>query len=157
MNAFPSSFSSTPGAAVSHSPSICPAHLVINPLFSLPTAPSEDSSCYSEDPAHLEEYVLNNSGRIWIGTHDNHYGHPWQFGQYKKESLEVALYILDLMDAEERGDPIKVCCLNPLLIWYHIQFLHSEIPYNTAAYAGSPKGVNNIGKFRLAFCSSIRG
>lgn len=72
------------------------------------THTTEDSCHYAGDPAHLEEYVLNNHGKIWVGSSYNNYGRPWQFAQFKKDSLDVALWAMDKMQQFDRGDPIKV-------------------------------------------------
>ena len=54
------------------------------------------------------EYVLNNQGRIWVGSADSNYGRPWQFAQFTPQSLDVALHLLSLMTNKDRADPIKV-------------------------------------------------
>ena len=36
-----------------------------------------------DNEAEREEYVLNQYGRIWIGSRRNHYGRRWFFGQVK--------------------------------------------------------------------------
>ena len=33
------------------------------------------------DPREREEYVLNEKGRIWVGSSRRHAGRPWNFGQ----------------------------------------------------------------------------
>ena len=38
---------------------------------------------YMENEAERFEYVLNDTGRIWIGSARCHYGRPWNFGQVK--------------------------------------------------------------------------
>ena len=44
------------------------------------TVISEDV-VYMPSEAERNEYVLNEFGRIWIGSKRNHYGRPWFFGQ----------------------------------------------------------------------------
>ncbi len=56
----------------------------------------------------LDEYVLNNKGRIWVGSANSNYGRPWQFAQFNKDSLEVTLWLLNKIPYTDRGDPIKV-------------------------------------------------
>ena len=53
--------------------------------------------------------MLNTRGRIWIGSATNNFGKPWKFAQFKKDSLEVALWVMDQMSAKERGNPVTVC------------------------------------------------
>lgn len=69
---------------------------------------SEDQ-CHYPETAELDEYVLNSRGLIWTGSANSNSGRPWQFAQFQKDSIEVALYILDRMkNASERADPVKV-------------------------------------------------
>lgn len=56
----------------------------------------------------LDEYVLNNKGRIWVGSAKSNYGRPWQFAQFNTDSLQVSLWLLNKMPYTDRGDPIKV-------------------------------------------------
>lgn len=46
-----------------------------------------------EDEKLLDEYILNETGRIWVGTSQHFRGRPWNFGQVSgyKESLETSL------------------------------------------------------------------
>lgn len=55
--------------------------------------------------------MLNNQGRIWVGSANSNYGRPWQFAQFTKQALQVALYLLDKLPKKDRADPIKVCSL----------------------------------------------
>jgi len=68
---------------------------------------AEDSCVYS-DVSDLDEYVLNTSGRIWVGSSRSNYGRPWQFAQFDKDCLEVALWLLEKMKPKDRRDPILV-------------------------------------------------
>lgn len=44
----------------------------------------------------LEEYIMNTSGRIWVGSKKCNQGKPWLFGQFDESALESALYVLDI-------------------------------------------------------------
>ena len=72
-----------------------------------PSSPAEDSTYFS-NTSELSEYVLNNQGRIWVGSADSNYGRPWQFAQFTKQALEVALYLLDFLPQAVRADPVQV-------------------------------------------------
>ncbi|XP_025075960.1 protein-glutamine gamma-glutamyltransferase K-like [Pomacea canaliculata] len=65
---------------------------------------------YMEDPKQREEYVLNEKGRIWVGTINNNTGRPWNFAQFDDPCLEAAFFLLDkaeLADAARRS-PVSV-------------------------------------------------
>ena len=40
-----------------------------------------DDVVYMENEAERDEYVLNQYGRIWIGSKRKNYGRRWFFGQ----------------------------------------------------------------------------
>lgn len=67
-----------------------------------------DDSCHFPETSELEEYVLNTKGRIWVGAAGNNYGRPWQFSQFNKDTLEVALWILGHLEGKKRSNPIEV-------------------------------------------------
>ena len=69
----------------------------------------EDACSYST-VSNLGEYVLNTSGKIWVGSANSNYGRPWQFSQFNDNCLDVVLWILEKMKPKERGNPIMVGC-----------------------------------------------
>ena len=40
-----------------------------------------DDDVYMEEEKERKEYVMNETGRIWMGTAKNYEGLPWVFGQ----------------------------------------------------------------------------
>ena len=72
-----------------------------------PSLCAEDR-CYYPETGELSEYVLNQSGRIWVGSDDNNYGRPWQFAQFTRQALQVSLQLLDRLPVRDRADPVKV-------------------------------------------------
>ena len=80
-----------------------PVYILFNPWC-------EHDSVYMEDDELLQEYVLNESGRIWKGSRHGYRGRSWNFGQFESCVLDVALYLLDLtrLSWSSRGDPIDV-------------------------------------------------
>lgn len=45
---------------------------------------SPDDAVYMEEEVHRQEYVLNDHGRIWLGSKDKMTPIPWNFGQVRK-------------------------------------------------------------------------
>ncbi|XP_067932064.1 hemocyte protein-glutamine gamma-glutamyltransferase-like [Watersipora subatra] len=85
---------------------------------------SVNAECYllfnswcREDPVYMEkeewrqEYVLNDTGKIYTGNWKQIFGRPWNFGQFESCVLEAALFLLNkrthLCDTF-RGNPIAV-------------------------------------------------
>ncbi len=71
----------------------------------------------TDDPVHLphpagrEEYVLNEVGKIYGGSHNSVQGRPWIFGQLRDSVLPAACHLLDEVSSvrdSERGDPVRV-------------------------------------------------
>ncbi|KAJ7313166.1 hypothetical protein JRQ81_004440 [Phrynocephalus forsythii] len=70
----------------------------------------------SEDSVHLpqkdllEEYVLNESGRIYYGTESQIGERTWNYAQFDHGVLDACLYMLDRrgMPHASRGDPVMV-------------------------------------------------
>lgn len=63
---------------------------------------------YLEDDSLRQEYVLNSSGRLYIG---NRYGDAWNLGLYQEDTLRAVLYVLEAVSKltfEQKGDPILV-------------------------------------------------
>ncbi|XP_053117285.1 protein-glutamine gamma-glutamyltransferase K [Hemicordylus capensis] len=69
-----------------------------------------------EDPVYLpqtgslDEYVLNESGRIYYGTESQIGERTWNYAQFDKGVLDACLFMLDRrgMPHASRGDPIMV-------------------------------------------------
>ena len=72
---------------------------------------STEDACSYPTTSDLEEYVLNTSGKIWVGSANSNYGRPWQFAQFNDNCLDVILWILEKMKPKERGNPIMVGCM----------------------------------------------
>ncbi|XP_061590885.1 protein-glutamine gamma-glutamyltransferase 5-like [Cololabis saira] len=81
-----------------------------------------DDPVYMPLDVHLQEYVRNDYGMLFTGSHTNVAKRPWSFGQYEPGVLEACLKLLDvspehLSDADKdytsRGDPVylsRVAC-----------------------------------------------
>ncbi len=60
---------------------------------------------YLSKPDEREEYVLNDNGLIWKGTHDNFFAQPWNYAQvyYTHYCNPKLLLLLLLMTTEHYG------------------------------------------------------
>ena len=63
-----------------------------------------------EEEMLLDEYVLNDVGKIWVGNFENKRGRPWIFGQFDKCILPACQLLLDRsgLNSVSRGDPIRM-------------------------------------------------
>ena len=43
----------------------------------------------------MEEYVLNDVGKVYTGSYKKPIGRDWAFGQFEETVLPAAVYILD--------------------------------------------------------------
>ena len=69
-----------------------------------------EDSVFLEDEAQRQEYVLNDTGLIWVGTYRDFEPIPWNFGQYEVCVLECAVYLLSNANlaVAARSDPVKL-------------------------------------------------
>ncbi|XP_059169628.1 protein-glutamine gamma-glutamyltransferase 4-like [Physella acuta] len=65
---------------------------------------------YIAGEAERNEYVLNETGRIWLGAVEKYFVRPWNFGQFEYVSLIAAISILDRSELADRarGNPALV-------------------------------------------------
>ncbi|CAL4082363.1 unnamed protein product, partial [Meganyctiphanes norvegica] len=69
-----------------------------------------DDLVFMENNDKREEYVLNDHGKVFMGSYRCPQGRPWAFDQFESMVLPVAAYILELADITdtERGNPVHV-------------------------------------------------
>lgn len=72
-------------------------YLIFNPWCS-------DDQVYLEEETQREEYVLSETGRIWLGTVGKFCVRPWNFGQFDDVCLVAAIAI---MEKSELGDQAR--------------------------------------------------
>ncbi|VDI23917.1 Hypothetical predicted protein [Mytilus galloprovincialis] len=65
---------------------------------------------FLEDENEREEYILNETGRIWMGTVGKFSVRPWNFAQFDDVCLMAALAMLEKSELADsaRGDPLLV-------------------------------------------------
>ena len=65
---------------------------------------------YLGDEKMIQEYVMNDTGRIYTGSKKQISHKPWVFGQFESCILDVALYLLEIsqLPIHVRGNPIPV-------------------------------------------------
>lgn len=64
-----------------------------------------------EDDRERNEYVLADTTLIWKGTYNRLRPSPWKLGQYDKDMLDCALYVVShvgKVGPAARGNPVKV-------------------------------------------------
>ncbi|XP_075274942.1 LOW QUALITY PROTEIN: protein-glutamine gamma-glutamyltransferase 4 [Opisthocomus hoazin] len=70
----------------------------------------EDDVVFLADEAQRKEYVLNDTGYIYVGSAYSIYGRPWNFGQFEEFVLDACMYLLDKsrLKLSSRREPMSV-------------------------------------------------
>ncbi|XP_021954113.1 hemocyte protein-glutamine gamma-glutamyltransferase [Folsomia candida] len=65
---------------------------------------------YMKDKELLNEYVLEEMGKIWVGPHTSTRGRSWSFGQFDDSVLPLIMILLEKsgLALQQRGNPILV-------------------------------------------------
>ncbi|XP_077976986.1 protein-glutamine gamma-glutamyltransferase K-like [Glandiceps talaboti] len=80
-----------------------PVYMLFNPWC-------KEDAVYLDSEEQLEEYVLNDTGFIYVGSHRNPTGRPWNFGQFEDEVFEATMNLLESgLAVQGRSNPVKVC------------------------------------------------
>lgn len=64
-----------------------------------------DDDVYMSGTAQLQEYVLNENGKIWRGEASSNSPKSWRFDQFDEKTIEVAMYLLEGLSSSNRADP----------------------------------------------------
>ncbi|KAH9499751.1 hypothetical protein Btru_077734 [Bulinus truncatus] len=80
-----------------------PVYIIFNPWCT-------EDAVFEEEEVRRKEYVLNQSGGIFVGSHKSVTFRPWNFAQFESCVLDVALYLLDRsgLSWTARGNPILI-------------------------------------------------
>ncbi|KAG9476013.1 protein-glutamine gamma-glutamyltransferase 4 [Eleutherodactylus coqui] len=79
----------------------CPIYVLCNPWCI-------DDNVYMPDEDERKEYVLNDTGYIYIGSQNNIKARPWNFGQHEEDVLECCFFLLNRcgLKPAARRDPV---------------------------------------------------
>ncbi|XP_074006972.1 protein-glutamine gamma-glutamyltransferase 4 [Numenius arquata] len=55
----------------------------------------KDDVVFLDDEAQRKEYVLNDTGYIYVGSAYSMHNRPWNFGQFEEFVLDACMYLLD--------------------------------------------------------------
>lgn len=69
-----------------------------------------EDSVYLDNDEERNEYVMNESGKIWCGSFKKPIGRRWNFGQFDEEVLPAAVFLLEMsrLPHINRGSPVLV-------------------------------------------------
>ncbi|XP_018610188.1 protein-glutamine gamma-glutamyltransferase 4-like [Scleropages formosus] len=70
----------------------------------------EDDEVFLSDEIALQEYVMNDTGYIYVGHASDITAMPWNFGQFEQHVLEVCMELLAKAELQlsARGEPVRV-------------------------------------------------
>ncbi|NXL47074.1 TGM4 glutamyltransferase, partial [Podilymbus podiceps] len=86
-----------------YKPEDSPVYLLFNPWC-------EADAVFLDNEAQRKEYVLNDTGYIYVGSAYSIYNRPWNFGQFEEFVLDACMYLLDKSNLKlsSRRDPVFV-------------------------------------------------
>ncbi|XP_033754204.1 hemocyte protein-glutamine gamma-glutamyltransferase-like isoform X2 [Pecten maximus] len=91
-------------------PGVCKVYSHSQLIYILFNPWCKDDQVYHHDNQLLEEYVLNESGKIYCGSKRSVRGRSWNFGQFDSPVLDCVLSLLDRKGIafKDRGNPVKI-------------------------------------------------
>jgi transglutaminase 1 len=94
---------STPGSRIEEFRCKDDVYVLFNPFC-------RDDPVYLDNEDLRREYVLNENGKVFVGTHHRPKGRRWIYGQFSDVVLPAAQLLLDMsgLSSTERGNPVQV-------------------------------------------------
>lgn len=83
---------------------------VNNKIYVLFNAWNKDDTVFMAEEIKRQEYILNDIGKIYIGSHSKPKGRQWIYGQFEESVLPAVMFLLDKsrLDYAGRANPVKV-------------------------------------------------
>ncbi|KPM06831.1 transglutaminase-like protein [Sarcoptes scabiei] len=72
---------------------------------------NRNDSVYLKDRNARDEYILNDQGIVWRGTHDQMKPTHWNYAQFEEDVLEACIFAISnvgVFEPADRNDPIKL-------------------------------------------------
>ncbi|XP_054164848.1 hemocyte protein-glutamine gamma-glutamyltransferase-like [Oppia nitens] len=79
-------------------------------IYVLFNAWNKDDGVFLPDDTKRREYVLNDVGKIYIGSHSKPKGRQWIYGQFADSVLPAVMFMMEKtrLDYSARANPVKV-------------------------------------------------
>ncbi|XP_057379991.1 hemocyte protein-glutamine gamma-glutamyltransferase-like [Daphnia carinata] len=93
----------TPGARIDEFRCKDDIYVLFNPFC-------REDSVYLDDEELRREYLMNDTGKVFVGTHHRPKGRRWIYGQFSDVALPAAQLLLGQsgLNPTERGNPVQV-------------------------------------------------
>lgn len=92
-----------------------------------------------EGDSQRREYVLNETGKIWVGSYKQPKGRRWIYGQFDDVVLPATMYLLEQsgLAHTDRGSPVQVVRAISQIVSSHLvkrNKVNSNNLFQTAKY-----------------------
>ncbi|NWU99221.1 TGM4 glutamyltransferase, partial [Upupa epops] len=78
----------------------------------------QDDVVFLDNEEQRKEYVLNDTGCIYVGSANSIYERPWNFGQFEESILDACMYLLDKSELKltSRRNPVPLARVMSALV-----------------------------------------
>ena len=101
-----------------------------------------DDPCYLDSEDLRREYIMNETGKIFVGTHHRPKGRRWVYGQFQDVVLPATHLLLEMsgLSPTERGNPVQVLDSNTNESIWNIDALFSFLffPFRRSSAPSRP-------------------